>query len=151
MRAFILSTVLAALPLAATANPIEDAIKARQGYFNLLGAGMGQLVPMAKGAIDYDADKAQAHADNLAALMAYNPGFLWVEGSSKADMPGKTRALPVIWENMAGFGEKAKGLGEAVTALQAAAGQGQGELGKAIGAVGGACKACHDDFRAKDF
>jgi cytochrome c556 len=28
---------------------------------------------------------------------------------------------------------------------------GRAELGQAVGAVGGTCKACHDDYRAKDF
>ncbi|MHC0052659.1 c-type cytochrome [Actibacterium sp. D379-3] len=151
MRAVLFSTLLAGLPLMAVAEPIDDAIAARQGYFKLLGAEMGALVPMVKGEVDYSPEAAQLHADNLAALVRYNTGHLWAMDSSKADKPGKTRAEAVIWQDMDGFKGKGMALAEAVAMLQDTAADGQGALGKGVAGVGGTCKGCHDDYRAKDF
>jgi len=72
-------------------------------------------------------------------------------GTSNADLPGKTRALPAIWENLAAFQEKGMAYRDAVVALNTVAGTGAEALAPAVGKLGGTCKACHDDYRAKDF
>lgn len=151
MRTTIFTLLALALPTAIMADPIEDAIEARQGYYKLVNAEVTVLGAMAKGAMDYDAAVAQARADNLAALTRYSTAHLWVPGSSKDDVPGKTRALPAIWENGAGVGAAAMQFVEAVANMQAVAGQGKAEMAGALGQLGGTCKNCHKDFRAQDF
>lgn len=152
MRSLILTALALGFtaPMAQAQSP-EDVANARIGYYRLVGMEMGALSAMAKGDVPYDADTAKGHAANLAALKSYNAKGLFVAGTSNADLPGKTRAKPAIWEDMAGFQTKGAAFGEAITALVAAAEQGEDALKPAIGKLGGTCKACHDDYRATDF
>lgn len=148
MRFAILAAAILSLPAAAfAADPVEDAIAARQGYYKLLGANMGTLAGMAKGKIDYNAEAAQVAADNIVTLTTYNIAPLFPAGTSSDDSMN-TRALPKIWQDFPGVGEKAAALGEAALAMQAAAGQGADALGGALGPLGGSCKGCHDTYRA---
>jgi cytochrome c556 len=154
MRTAIILAI-ALLPPGAAAHSAEDdieaAINARHGYFTLLGANVGPLAAMAKGETEYDAETAAFHARNLSQLAGYDPSFHFPEGSSKAERPGKTRALAAIWENLEDFQSKHRDFSEAVAALQGAAGAGRAELGAAVGDLGQTCKASHDDYRAEDF
>ena len=148
------TSLVAALSVAASmalAEGAKDIVKARQGYYSLLGLEMGALTSMVKGETPYDADAAKAHAANLVALTTYSAGGLYAPGTSNADLPGETRAMPVIWDNMAGLAEKGAAFKAAVAELDAVAGDGLDALKPAFGKVGGTCKSCHDDFRAKDF
>ena len=112
---------------------------------------MHGLAAMAKGEVDYNADAAAAHAKDLKTLTGYTISDLFAPGTSNADLPGKTRAKPAIWEDMPGFQEKAKAFVAAVDNLNENAGNGLDALRPAVGKLGAACKGCHDDFRAKDF
>ena len=154
MRAALIATLAAlplALPLSAGADAIDDAIKARQAFFTLLGANTGALAAMAKGEVEYDADSAVLHAGNLGLLQGYRLLPHFPEGSSKEDRKGKTRALPEIWKDLAGFEEKFETFQAAVAGMEVEAGKGRAELGAALQRLGGSCKGCHDDYRAKDF
>ena len=149
-----LAHVAAALALAVTcgagsvaAQSIEDTVAARQGQFKLFAAHVGPLVGMAQGNIEYDAETAQIAADNLARLTGLDQTFLWPEGSDNMSIDG-TRALPVIWDDPDGFVARLTALQEGTAAMQAAAGDGLDALRGALGGVGGACSACHEDFRA---
>ncbi|SIS55720.1 c-type cytochrome [Phaeovulum vinaykumarii] len=154
MKKSILAALAActlALPLAAQANEAENIAAARQGYYKLMGLDMGALAAMAKGDVEYNAEAAKLHAANLVALTGYSPKGLYAPGTSNADIPGKTRALPAIWEDMAGVSAKGKAYHEALMELAAVAGDGRAALAPAVGKLGGTCKSCHDDYRAKDF
>ena len=154
MRKFMTAALATAMILPAglaVAGGPEDIAKARIGYYRLLGLEMDGLAAMAKGEIDYDAEAAKGHAANLSVLTQFSPKGLFAPGTSNADLPGQTRALPVIWENMAAMGEKGAAFRSAVAELAAVAGDGREALGPAVGKLGGTCKACHDDFRAKDY
>lgn len=148
MRKIILAAALAIPTVALAADPVEDTIAARQGYFKLLGANMGILAGMAKGEVDYDAAAAQTAADNMGALTSYNIGHLFMPGTSSAESD-KTRALPKIWEDFPGVQEKGGALADAVKVMQGVAGAGKDEMVAALGPLGGTCKACHDNYRAK--
>jgi cytochrome c556 len=152
MRKLLLAAAAAAaLPGTAFAQDPSDLVDARQGFFTLMGLNIGPLAGMARGEIDYDAARAATHAANLAALGSYNPMALFAPGTSNADLPGETRALPAIWENTDDVGAKFAAYAEAAQALAAVAGDGRAEMGAALGAVGQTCQACHDDYRAEDF
>jgi len=148
---YALFAAIALSPLAVAADPIDDAIDARQSYFTLLGANIGPLAAMAKGDIPYDAGAAELHAGHLELLADYTVTPHFPEDSSKADRTGDTRALPEIWDNLADFESKHGDLEDPVAALADVAGDGRAALGQAVSKVGEACKACHDDYRADDF
>lgn len=148
MRFAIIAAALAIPTVALAADPVQDTIEARQGFYKLLGANMGVLAGMAKGEIDYDAAAAQTAADNMGTLTMYNVGHLYMPGTSNAESD-KTRALPKIWEDFPGVQEKGAAFVDAVKAMQAVAGAGKDQMAGAMGALGGSCKGCHDTYRAK--
>jgi cytochrome c556 len=143
-RLAVAATILAfALPAAAN----EGAIKARQGQFQMLGLNVAVLGGMAQGRIPYDAAQAQEAADNLFHLTRNTQLGMWPEGSDNAAASG-TRALPGIWSDNAAFLERYVALQTAAEAMQAAAGTDLAALQGALGALGGTCQACHQQFRA---
>lgn len=148
MKFSVLPLAAAALTLGfAPAIANEQAIQARQGQFKLFGAHLGQLVPMVRGEVEYDAERAAAAAANLAAVASQTQEpYLWIEGTDTMSVDG-TRALPDIWDNMDDFAQKYADLQTATVALRDAAGTDLAALQGALGAVGGACSACHDAYR----
>jgi cytochrome c556 len=147
MRYAFIAALIAAPALAWAETPEEKIVEARQGYFSLLGANMGVFAGMAKGQVDYDAEAAQNAADNIVLLSSYNAGHLFMPGTSSLDLDN-TRALPDIWDDMPGVQAKFSDFNKAALAMQEVAGNGKAEMAGALGALGGTCKACHDDYRA---
>lgn len=127
----------------------DKAIAARQGYMKLVVWEAGPLFGMAKGKMDYNAEEASAHAANLKALSQYPVETLFIPGTSNADRPGKTRALPEIWKDSAGVAKAFKQWRSAIDGVVAAAGKSQGDLAAAVGELGKSCGGCHKPFRAK--
>ena len=136
-------------PVFADKDPNEKAIKARQGEMQLRSFNAGPLFGMAKGKIEYDAELAAKLAGNLKLMLDLDMGRAWPGGSDNANYPGKTTALPKIWETYPEISEYGKRYKEAVNNLAAVAGNGQDALKSAIGPLGKSCKGCHDDFREK--
>jgi cytochrome c556 len=63
----------------------------------------------------------------------------------------KTRAKPEIWSDWAGFQAKAKAFDDAAAILTTAAATNDlDQIKTAMGDVGKACKACHQDYRAPE-
>ena len=157
MQRFILLAAALLTPVVvwAHAGHSDDPIKARRAYFTLIGANMGALGEMAKGKHEYSADAAQLHADNLAALAAYQANVHFPDGTSNKDHPGKTRARREIWDGSGAlsgkFSDAWEDFAETVDALVEAADKGRAEMAGALSDIGATCKGCHDDFRAKDF
>ena len=150
----LLKSGLVALALGTTvAAPVfadEAAITARKSLMQLYAFNLGQLGAMAKGEVDYNADAAQAAADNLLAAASMNQMAMWPQGSDNESMPGKTTALPVIWTTFPAISEKGQALVDAATQMAAAAGTGVDGIRGAIGAVGGSCGGCHKTYRASN-
>ena len=91
---------------------------------------------------------AKAAADNAAILDTVSklPYVAFLEGTDKGD----TKAKPEIWKNWDKFRAAALKMQEEVTKLSATArtpGLTVEQLKTAVGAVGGTCKGCHDDYR----
>ena len=131
---------------AATSQEFDNQIGARQGMFKMNGVSIGVLAGMARGRIDYDAELAQAAADNLVNVSQFNLAPLWPEGSD-SDALSNTAALPAIWENYDDFLAKFADFGAAALAVQAVAGDGAGAIGGALGGLGATCGACHDAYQ----
>ena len=142
---------LAVLLLAGTAiagghggNP---AVKARKAHMQLYAFNLGTLGGMAKGEIEYNAEAAQAAANNMAALSTLAQGPYWIPGTSTDELGEETRALPKIWQSGSTAGAIGGELAKASAALAEVAGDGQAALGGAIGAVGKTCGDCHKAYR----
>ncbi len=147
-----LAVACATVGVASANEAMEKAIKARQGMFQLYAFNLSALGAMAKGEVDYNAEAAQSAANNLHAVASIDGQAMWPEGSDNTGaMKGKTRAKVEAWTTWPAVGKKQEDLVVATSALKDAAGGGLDSLKGAIGDVGKACKACHEDFRAKDF
>ena len=157
MPRFAILAAILLCPLFASAHDghADDPIKARRAYFTLIGTNMGVLGAMAREKMPYDSAMAERHAQNLAALTRYDASVHFPAGTSNRDHPGKTRALPAIWQGEGGYNPdflaRDDAFVDAVAEMQDQAGQGRVELAVTLGFVGRTCKGCHDDFRAKDF
>lgn len=141
--AFMVPTV------AMTQDSAEKAIGTRQGFMKLVVWEAGPLFGMAKGEVPYDAEAAKMHAANLKTLSDYPYPSLFVAGSSDAEFPGKTEALPKIMEDMGGFDKAYGDFQMAAAAMAEAAGNGQEALTAAVGGLGKTCGGCHKPYRAK--
>lgn len=126
----------------------EMAQSYRQSWFALVASNFGPMAAMMKGDMPYDESRMKDHANDLSALMTLDIMRGFADGTDK----GTTRALPEVWENKADFSAKMDDLITAVAALEAAVQTGdKKEIAPAFGATGKACKACHDDYKSKDY
>lgn len=129
---------------------LEKAVKARQGFMQVVVFNLGPLGAMAKGEMEYDAEVAMTHAKNLEALSKMNTGAMWPAGSDNAALgEDKTRALPAAWAAESKVMDAHGAWTKASTDLAAVAGDGLEALKPAVGAVGKSCGGCHDDYRAE--
>ncbi len=133
----------------AFAQELPQAVKARQGQFNIMALNLGILGGMARGTVDYDAEAAQTAADNLVTVSQLAQPAMWPAGTDAMSIDG-TRAEPAIWDNLDDVLAKWAAFGEAATAMAEVAGTGRDAIGPNMGPLGGACKACHDDYRAPE-
>lgn len=134
-----------ALPAHAQFAKPEDAIKYRQSALFVMAQNFGRVAAMASGKAPYDA-KLAAESAEVAAYMSKLP---WAGFTPQSDL-GDTKAKPEIWSNRAKFDDLGKKVQAELDKLAVAAKAGNLDAIKpAVGAVGKACKNCHDDFRAK--
>jgi len=120
----------------------------RQSYWAIVAMNFGPIGAMLKGEMAWDEAKVEAFADNVAGMATVDVGRAFAPGSEK----GKTRAKPEIWENTDDFLEKYGDFKAAAAGLAEAAGTGdKGEIASAFKKTGGTCKACHDEYKAKDY
>jgi cytochrome c556 len=130
--------------LAQFAKP-EDAIKYRKSALFVMSQHFGRVGAMANGKAPFD-PKAAADNAAIAESMSKLPWAAFGEGTDLGD----TKAKPEIWKEQAKFKEKAEKMQAEMSKLAAAAKTGNLETIKtAVNATGGACKSCHDDYRAK--
>lgn len=132
---------LAAPAHAQFAKP-EDAIKYRQSALTVMGAHFGRVAAMANGRIPFDAKVAADNA-TIAESMSKLPWAGFVPGTD-----GNTKAKPEIWSDNAKFRDASEKMQSEMVKLVAATKTGNLDTIKAaVGATGGSCKGCHDNFR----
>ncbi len=120
----------------------------RQSYFTLLASNFGPMVAMVKGEMPWDEARMQSLATDFEDLTQLN----LMRGFSPGSEKGTTRAKPEIWSNKADFEQKFVDLQTAADALDDAVESGDRKaIAAAVGNAGKACKACHDDYKAKDY
>ncbi len=123
----------------------EDAIKYRKAAFTVMGTHFNRLGAMAQGKAPFEVKSAIDNAE-IVAEMVKLPWAAFAEGTDAGD----TKAKPEIWKQSAKFKEAAEKLQVEATKLSAAAKTGKEDVFKtAFSATAGACKSCHDDFKAK--
>ena len=149
MKKEIIAAVAAAafLPLLASAQfaKTEDAIKYRQSSLFIMGQHFGRIGAMVNDKIPFDAAQAKESAA-IVNVVSKLPWAGFVPDSSK----GETRARPEIWEDSGKFKAAQDRLAAAIPKLAAASETGdKAKIKEAFGEEAGACKNCHDDFRAK--
>ena len=90
----------------------------------------------------------QANAGVIEALAKQIPS--WFPRNSGQQPGVKSEALPVIWQQVPTFKQRAAGLAGAAHQTAAAAASGNLAATQAAASnIGAACKACHDTFREK--
>lgn len=138
------AAVTLSAPASAQFAKPEDAIKYRQSAMTVMSTHFGRVAAMANGRIPFDAKMA---ADNaaIAETMSKLPWAAFGEGTDKG---ATTRAKPEIWSDNAKFKDASEKMqGEMIKFAAVAKGGNIDAIKAAAGAVGGSCKACHDNFR----
>lgn len=135
--------VMAATAALAHSGVKDPTVKAWMAAMSTIGKNTKVLGSMAKGEVAFDAEAAR----QAAAVIAGHASQISVLFKDQASDP-KSEALPVIWQSYSDFLVKADALETAATAAASSI-QAQGDLGPALGAVGGACKGCHQTYRLK--
>lgn len=143
--AMLAAAATLAVPTIAAA---PDTIKARQDNFKAMVRSMKMISDETrKDAPSFAAIRREAAALERAGARV---GRFFPKGTGP-DAGVKTRALAVIWDEPAEFRAAAANLNGATKRLRAAAaGKDIGRVRAALGATGGACKACHDTYRVPD-
>lgn len=125
----------------ALAEATDPDAKARQALMDANGGAMKVLGGMAGGEVAFDATAAAAAVktltDNAAAIEAT------FKNQGAADPDSKAKAE--IWANWDDFLAKGKALGDAAAAIDASSLDG---IKAGLGGVGGACKGCHEAYKA---
>lgn len=148
MRAAVLPLsllLLAASSTVAAQTKPEDAIKYRKAQYTVLLWNWMPLNAMMRGRIPFDAAEFARRAERVAAIA---PQLLegFPEGSGSG---APTEAKAEIWADFADFSAKMKDLERETAALAAVAKGGDEAAIKAqFATTGGACKACHDKYKA---
>jgi cytochrome c556 len=137
-----------ALPAAAQFQKPEDAIKYRQSALTVMATHFGRLGAMVQGRVPFDAATAASNAE-IATVMSKLPFVAFMDGTSMSQA-SNTKAKPEIWTERAKFDAAATKMQDEMAKLNVAAKSGSlDQIKAAFGPVGVACKACHDDYRAK--
>jgi cytochrome c556 len=128
----------------AQAKP-EILVKQRQAAMTLQGKYFGPLAGMAQGKLPYDANIVQRNAGYLDVI----DKMPW-DGFDPSTKNVKSDALPAIWNEPAKFKEAQERLQNEVSRLVSVSkGGDEGAVKAQIGALGKACRNCHENFREK--
>ena len=142
---FACAALLATAGVSATAESHAtgsgDVVQDRQASMKAIGGAMRTIGGMAQGKVDFDAAAAQAALDSVAMEAAMLPD-LFMENVTEG-----SKAQPAIWENWEDFVAKAEMLKAAAEAGDATSAE---TLGASMGGLGGACSACHKDYRVSN-
>lgn len=152
----LMKSILGTVMLVTTVNAQaqlspEDQIEYRKAGYSFMSWNMGKIkAQVVEGTVPYDTKQVQAAANAIAAIANSGMGALYGQGTAQDKMGDKTRLKASFFDNMEEAGKLAKDFNAAANKLAAEATNGNKENIKvALGELGGTCKACHDQFRAK--
>jgi cytochrome c556 len=136
--------IAVAIPAFAQQMKAENQVKYRRAAYQLMNLNFGSLEAMAENKKPFNKDEAARNAEFVALLSTVPKGFFG-EGTDK-----DTRAKPEIWKNRADFDAKMEKMTGEAAKLPAVVKAGDtAAFAKQVHDVGQACKACHDEYRAK--
>lgn len=140
VKALVIGAVLISGAAYAKGDRTDPNAKARSDLMRVVGKNTGILGDMAGGKAAYDAAAAEAaKAAIIEAAGQVETAFKDQGGADPA-----SEAKPEIWANWDEFLADAKALGDAAGAMDVSSAE---TIGAGMGALGGACKDCHTDFR----
>ncbi len=120
----------------------------RQSVFAVLAANFGPMTSMIKGERPWDGKAFVGYAEDLNNAAKLNV----MRGFAPGTSGGKTRAKPAVWKNQDDVNAKWEDLRTASAALLAASkGDDRAAIVDAFKKTGGTCKACHDDYKTKEY
>ena len=122
---------------------LEDQVKYRRAAYNVIALNFGNMAAMAQDKKPFNKDEAARNAD-IVSMLATTPKGFFGPGTDT-----DTKAKPEIWTNRADFDAKMDKMVAEAQKLPAAARGDVAAFKKQVGDTGAACKACHDDYRAK--
>ena len=126
----------------------KEQIELRQGELKKMGKAFKTISDQLK-AGEPDMAAIQAAAASVPEISADMD--TWFPEGSGPESGEKTDALPVIWTDRTDFDEKLANFHTAAAALATTAEGGDlAAIKEAFGTTGGACKSCHEKFRADD-
>lgn len=149
VAAMLVASLLVA-PAVEAAPTNMATIKSRQDKLRDMGSALK--------AIDDELKKRNVDWDNVilpnAQTVKDRSGYLltWFPKGTGPESGVKTYALPGVWQKTDDFTRLGKAAqGEAAKLAQVAAGKDAAAMKAQAFAMGKACKACHDDYRSKDY
>ncbi|MEO7579779.1 MAG: cytochrome c [Massilia sp.] len=136
--------------LAQQAAPKPEAlIKSRQSAFQLVAFNAGRIKTSVEG--QYNKEEVQRAANTIAAIANSGLGALFAPGTEQGKGWHDTAAKPELFKDGKRFGELGGSFAKETTELASVANGGDLAAIKAqFGKVQRTCKACHDDFKAKE-
>ena len=148
-RVAVLASSLIAAPAVLAHTVSDEPMQSyRQSILALVGMNFGPIADMVKGDRPWDPEAMQRFSADLTDVANLDLLRGFAPGSEK----GTTRAKPEIWDNMEDFSAKLEDLRDAVAALEEAVDTNDRKvIGNAVKDAGGTCKACHDEYKAKDY
>ena len=143
----LLATTLAGTALAQV-KP-EDAIKYRQSGYAFMAWNMGRIKMNVEGD-KFNKEEVLKAATAIQAIANSGMGALYLPGTDKGKGWEETRVKPELFTNKEGVGKVAGAfVKEANEMAKVAASGDAAAVGAQLGKLGGTCKGCHDDFKAK--
>jgi cytochrome c556 len=149
-------TLVALAVIAASASALaqqgpkpENLIKWRQSAFQIVAWNSGRIKASLDG--QYNKDEVLRAANTIAAVANSGLGALFAPGSEQGKGWHETSAKPEIFKDTKHFGELGANFAKEANELASlAAGGDAAAIKTQYGKLTRTCKACHDDFKAKD-
>ncbi|WP_237132809.1 c-type cytochrome [Pseudohongiella sp. O18] len=154
-KVFAIGTLVLSSVLVVTVSAQQDeptpqeraaaSTETRQAVFKLLAFNMAPISGMARGA-EFDAALAERNARRIAELAPMIPEVF--AANDTREFTVETEALPIIWDNMSDFEQKASELqAAALTFADVASGGDRNTTIAAVRAFGSTCGNCHREYR----
>jgi cytochrome c556 len=145
------AALAAAVTAAAAQNraaPPAETIRMRQTNYKQMGAAMKGINEQVRSS----SPQIEAIRAGSRTILGHAPNVLrWFPRGTGPESGVRTRALPEIWSDHAGFTRAGATLLVAARNLDAAARRGDiAAIRAAMPAVGRACSSCHDSYRAPE-
>jgi cytochrome c556 len=127
----------------------ENLIKWRQSAFQVVAWNSGRIKASLDG--QYNKDEVLRAANTIAAVANSGLGALFAPGSEQGKGWHDTSAKPEVFKDTKHFGELGANFAKEANELASlAAGGDAAAIKTQYGKLTRTCKACHDDFKAKD-